>query len=195
VVYGFLSYELCFDKGGVMSKSQVFYIFCLVLFCISVSAQVVYKTVKADGSVVYSDVVSDGAVPVNLSAMNTVVMPALNSASSQTTSRNNPVQKSKPQVEYVVFIRSPMAEQTLRDNSGAVTINAEVLPKKSGKFQLVFDNQVVKTQSKSQFQLESVNRGAHIIQVNFLDNSGKILASSKPQTFYLQKASALIHAN
>ncbi|WP_039988447.1 DUF4124 domain-containing protein [Paraglaciecola arctica] len=178
-----------------MSKSQVFYIFCLVLFCISVPAQVVYKTVKADGSVVYSDVVSDGAVPVNLSAMNTVVMPALNSASSQTTSRNNPVQKSKPQVEYVVSIRSPMAEQTLRDNSGAVTINAEVLPKKSGKFQLVFDNQIVKTQSKSQFQLESVNRGAHIIQVNFLDNSGKILASSKPQTFYLQKASALIHAN
>jgi hypothetical protein len=160
-----------------------------------VSAQVVYKTIKADGSVVYSDVHSDGAVPVNLSSMNTVVMPALNSASSQTASRNKPVQKSKPQVQYTVFIRSPMAEQTLRDNSGAVTINVEVLPKISGKFQLVFDNQVVKTQSNSQFQLEYVNRGAHIIQVNFLDNSGKILASSKPQTFYLQKASALIHAN
>jgi hypothetical protein len=160
-----------------------------------VSAQVVYKTVKADGSVVYSDVHSAGAVPVNLSSMNTVVMPALNKASSQTVSRNNPLQKPKPEIQYVVSIRSPMAEQTLRDNSGEVTINAEVLPKKSGKFQLVFDNQVVKTQSNSQFQLEYVNRGAHTIQVNFLDNSGKILALSKPQTFYLQKASALINAN
>ena len=175
----------------------MFGILCLLLLllCISVSAQVVYKTVKADGSVVYSDVFSDGAVPVNLSSMNTVVVPALNNAASQTASRNNPVQKSKPEIQYQVSIRSPMAEQTLRDNSGAVTINADVLPKKSGKFELVVDNQVVKTQSNGQFQLESVNRGAHTIQVNFLDNSGKILASSKPQTFYLQKVSALINVN
>ena len=170
-------------------------IMCLLLLCISVSAQVIYKTVKADGSVVYSDVRSDGAVPVNLSSMNTVVVPALNNASNQPKSRNNSVQKSRPAIQYVVSIRSPMAEQTLRDNSGAVTITADVLPKKSGKFELVLDNQIVKTQSNSQFQLEYVNRGAHTIQVNFLDNSGKILASSKPQTFYLQKASALINAN
>jgi hypothetical protein len=168
---------------------------CLLLLCISVSAQVIYKTVKADGSVVYSDVRSDGAVPVNLSSMNTVVVPALNNASSQTTSRNSSVQKPKPEIQYVVSIRSPLAEQTLRDNSGAVSITADVLPKRSGKFELVFDNQIVKSQSNRKFQLESVNRGAHTIQVNFLDNSGKILASSKPQTFYLQKASALINAN
>ncbi len=173
---------------------RVFCILCLLLLCISVSAQVVYKTVKADGSVVYSDVHSEGAVPVNLSSMNTVVVPSLNSASKQAVN-NKPVPKPKAKIQYVVSIRSPLAEQTLRDNSGAVTINVEVVPKKSGKFELILDNQVVKTQSENQFQLESVNRGAHIIQVNFLDNSGKILASSKPQTFYLQKASALINAN
>ena len=180
-----------------MSKSQVFYIFCLFLFCISVSAQVVYKTVKADGSVVYSDVRSDGAVPVNLSSMNTVVMPALNNAASQTTTRKNSVNKAKlePEVQYSVSIRSPAAEQTLRDNSGNVSIRVEVSPKKPGEFQLVLDNQIVKTQPNSQFQLENVNRGAHSIQVHFLDNSGKILASSKPQTFYLHKASVLINAN
>lgn len=174
---------------------RVIYILCLLLMCIGVSAQVVYKTVKADGSVVYSDVHSEAAVPVNLSSMNTVVMPALNNASSKIVSNKQPAIKSKPQVQYVVSILSPLAEQTLRDNSGTVTINVEVLPKKSGKFQLVLDNQIVKTQSNSQFQLEYVDRGAHIIQVNFLDNSGKILALSKPQTFYLQKASALINAN
>jgi hypothetical protein len=160
-----------------------------------VSAQVVYKTVKADGSVVYSDVRSDGAVPVTLSSMNSVVVPALNNAASQTLSQNNPVKKRRPEVQYLVFIRSPAAEQTLRENSGVVSISADVLPKKSGKFQLIFDNQVVKTQSNGQFQLENVNRGAHTIQVNFLDNSGKILALSKSQTFYLQKASALINVN
>jgi hypothetical protein len=175
---------------------RVFYIFCLLLLCLSVSAQVVYKTVKADGSVVYSDVRSDGAVAVNLSSMNTVVVvPALNNASSQTTSRINPAKKLRLETQYIVTIRSPDAEQTLRDNSGAVMIDAEVLPKRSGKYQLIIDNQVVETQSNRKFQLENVNRGAHSIQVNFLDNSGKILASSKPQTFYLQKASALIKVN
>jgi len=174
---------------------RIFYIFCLLLLCLSVSAQVVYKTVKSDGSVVYSDVRSDGAVPVKLSSMNTVVVSTLNNTVSQTTSRINLIKKIRPEVQYSVFIRSPAAEQTVRDNSGEVTINAEVLPKKSGKFQLIIDNQVVRTQSNRIFQLENINRGAHNIQVNFLDNSGKILASSKPQTFYLQKASALINVN
>ena len=159
------------------------------------SAQVVYKTVKADGSVVYSDVSSDGAVAVKLSSMNTVVIPALNNASSQTVNRNNSVNKLKPKIKYSVTIRSPVNEQTLRDNSGAVTINVDISPKISGKFQLVFDNQIVKTQPKNKFTLKNVNRGAHTIQVNFFDNSGKTLASSKLQTFYLHKASALIKAN
>ncbi|MGK0305599.1 MAG: TolA-binding protein [Gammaproteobacteria bacterium] len=174
---------------------RIFYTFYLLLLCLGVSAQVVYKTVKTDGSVVYSDVRSDGAVAVNLSSMNTVVVPALNNATSQKIGRINPAKKLRPEVQYIVSIRSPDAEQTLRDNSGAVMIDAEVLPKRSGKYQLIIDNQVVKTQSNRKFQLENINRGAHTIQVNFLDNSGKILASSKPQTFYLQKASALINVN
>ena len=178
---------------------RVFYILGLLLCCVSVSAQVIYKTIKADGSAVYSDVSSDGAVPVNLSSMNTLVIPALNNAASQalsqTNSRNNPVKKLKPEVQYLVSIRSPADEQTLRDNTGAVTIIADVFPKRSGKFELVFDNQIVKLQPKNLFKLENVNRGAHTIQINFFDNSGKTLASSKLQTFYLQKASALINVN
>jgi hypothetical protein len=174
---------------------RVFYIFCLLFLCISVSAKVLYKTVKADGSVVYSDVKNQGSVPVNLSSMNTVVIPALNNASSQTSTQNIRIKKVSPEVQYTVFISSPEAEQTLRDNAGGVKISASVSPKKSGKFQLIFDGQIFKTQSKSQFKLESVDRGAHTIKVNFLDNSGKILASSGQQTFYLQKASALINVN
>ncbi|WP_299084132.1 DUF4124 domain-containing protein [uncultured Paraglaciecola sp.] len=177
-----------------MSKVRGFYILCFLL-CMSVSAQEVYKTIKADGSVVYSDVPSDGAVPVNLSAMNNTVMPGLGGVSSSKAKGRTSVRKRTTAVQYEVTIASPEAEQTLRDNSGAVSISADVAPKKAGQFELRLDNQVVMTQSNGQFQLENVDRGAHIIQVNFLDKSGKILASSKPQTFYLQKASALINAS
>jgi hypothetical protein len=173
---------------------RIIYILCLLLLCISVSAQVVYKTVRADGSVVYSDIASKGAVPVDLLSTNTVVVPALSKMPRQTVSQKQRVKKVISELQYIVSILSPAAEQTLRDNSGTVTITVNVSPKKSGKLQLIFDNKLFRTQSNRQFQLESVNRGAHTIKVNLLDNSGKILASSKQQTFYLQKASALINA-
>ena len=174
---------------------RVLYTLCLLLLCMSASAHVVYKTIMADGTVVYSDIRSEGAVSVNLLSINTVVATALNNTASQLVNRNNAVTKRRPEVPYLVSIRYPEAEQTLRDNAGMVNIRADVSPKKAGRFQFVFDDQVIKTQSKGLFQLENVNRGAHIIQVNFLDNSGKILASSKQQTFYLHKASALINTN
>ena len=173
---------------------RIIYILCLLLLCISVSAQVVYKTVRADGSVVYIDIASKGAVPVDLLSTNTVVVPALGKMPRQTVSQKQRVKKVISELQYIVSILSPAAEQTLRDNSGTVTITVNVSPKKSGKLQLIFDNKLFRTQSNRQFQLESVNRGAHTIKVNLLDNSGKILASSKQQTFYLQKASALINA-
>lgn len=169
--------------------------FCCLIFCLSSIAQVVYKTVKADGTVVYSGVKSEGATQVNLSAMNSVVMPALNQAGGKKTQEINSNKTTKASTQYVVSILSPMAEQTLRDNSGMVTVNAQVQPKTSGKFQLMLDDEEVITQTSGQFNLENVDRGAHSIEVNFLDNSGKILARSKKQTFYLHQASALINAN
>lgn len=166
----------------------------LLVLCISATAQVVYKTVHADGRVVYSDIPSEGAKPVNLSAVNSVVVPAINTASKQTPALRSQ-NKNQPVVQYLVSIVSPRPEQSLRDNAGQVNVQVEVAPKKSGKFQLILDNQIVNTQTKGQFLLEGVDRGAHVLEVNFLDNSGKILASSIPQTFYLHKASALINAN
>lgn len=168
---------------------------CCLIFCMSSIAQVVYKTVKADGTVVYSGVNSEGATPVNLSAMNSVVVPALNQHSSKKAQPTTRKKASKAETQYIVSILSPVAEQTLRDNSGAVTINAQVQPKSAGKYQLKLNDQVVATQSNGQFALENIDRGAHSIEVHFLDNSGKILARSKTQTFYLHKASALINAN
>jgi hypothetical protein len=167
---------------------------CCLIFCMSSIAQVVYKTVKADGTVVYSGVNSEGATPVKLSAMNSVVMPALNQSSGNQVQTNRK-QADKAETKYSVSIISPQSEQTLRNNAGMVTINAQVQPKSAGKFQLLLDEQIVTTQTNGQFNLDNVDRGAHNIEVHFLDNSGKILARSKVQTFYLHQASALINAN
>ncbi|MCF2948667.1 DUF4124 domain-containing protein [Paraglaciecola aquimarina] len=171
------------------------YALALLLLCVGASAKVVYKTIQADGSVIYSDTPTTSSTPVNLSAMNNVVMPALNNAASKKPNSRQVSKKQNPQVQYQVSIVSPMHEESIRDNSGNVSIRASVSPNGASKYQLIMDNQVVKTQSNSLFELEGVNRGAHLIQIHFIDNSGKILASSQQQTFYLHKASALNNVN
>jgi hypothetical protein len=153
----------------------------------------VYKTVKADGSVVYTDTPTDSSTPVTLSAVNNVV-PAL----SQPNLQINPATQAKPRKvtkNYVVSVTSPAPAAHIRNNLGQVTIAASVNPKGAGQFQLVLNGQVNITQASHLFELENIDRGAHTIKVNYVDNSGKILASSDSQTFYLHKASALIKAN
>jgi hypothetical protein len=155
----------------------------------------VYKTIQADGSVIYSDTPVSGSTAVNLSAMNNVIVPSLNNTAKKNVSTSKLSKRTQPKVKYTVSILSPGDEESIRGNDGAVSIRANVSPKGAGRYQLVMDEQVLTTQTNSLFTLNSVERGAHSIQINFIDKSGKILASSKQQTFYLHKASALIHAN
>ena len=173
---------------------RLFYILGL-LFCVGVSAKTLYKTIQADGSVLYSDTQVEGAIPVNLSAVNNVVMPALNTAASTNTSRPKTISPIKPKIQYKVAIIAPLNEETLRNNAGVVIIKVSVSPKNVGMFQLVMNDRVLRTQASPVFELADVNRGMHLIEVKFLDNSGKILASSQQQTFYLHKATALFNAN
>ncbi|MGJ8679602.1 DUF4124 domain-containing protein [Paraglaciecola sp.] len=174
---------------------RAFYILGLLLLCVGASANVIYKTIQADGSVIYSDTPTAGSTPVNLSSVNNVVVPALNDAASAKPVSQKTSKNQKPKIQYQVSILSPAHEESIRDNSGNVSIRVNVSPSGAGKVQLLMDNQVVSTQTNRLFELESVNRGAHIIQVNFIDNLGKILASSQEQTFYLHKATALNNVN
>jgi len=163
--------------------------FGLILFGGFGGATTIYKTVKADGSISYSDVAGPGAVPVELSST-AAVIPALANGAP-----NPPTTQKKAPVNYTNTFHSPLAEETIRSNLGEVFVHFEISPDYLGKFQLTLDNQVVKTNGKNQLTLNDVQRGQHVLQVNLIDNSGKILASSDPQTFYLHKASALINAN
>lgn len=171
---------------------KVIYSIILLLLCVYASASVVYKTIKEDGSVVYTDTPTDTSTPVKLSAVNNIV-PTLNKPSLSVSPNNQTIKRKL--VNYIVSINSPAPEAHIRNNAGQVSISVSVSPKGAGNFQLMMDGQVIKTQTNNLFELEGINRGIHTIKVNFLNKSGKILASSPEQTFYLHKASALIQAN
>ena len=165
----------------------------LLLSSMSLGSALVYKKVNQDGSITYSDAPSEGAVPLDLATGNSVVMPALVSPQAKIYKTvKNPKQT---QVDYQLSIMSPTPEQTIRNNNGKMNVITRITPNVPGQYQLILNGVLHSAQTSGTFQLEGMQRGEYSVQVRFIGNSGKVLASSNMQTFYLHKASALIKAN
>jgi len=154
----------------------------------SVGAQVIYKVVQEDGTVLYTDQPIPGAKPLDLSEVNSAVMPRLATPPAQ------PVDAEQPDGEtYKIEVVAPAPETTIRDNQGRVSITARLSPRANGQFHLWLNNQKIGSQSSGAFMVEGLNRGAHTFFITATDNTGKTLASSDPQTFYMHQASALVN--
>lgn len=160
----------------------------LPLILTMANAQTVYKVVGKDGSVTYTDSPVPGAEPLKLGKINTSQPLATPQPQAPTTAPR--------QVESVaVNIVSPESGATIRDNNGTVTVQASTTPLRTGIYELVLDGKPLATNGGGAFQLTNVERGEHQYQIHFKDNTGKILASSPMQTFYMHRASALINPN
>ncbi|WP_168171424.1 DUF4124 domain-containing protein [Lacimicrobium sp. SS2-24] len=154
----------------------------------AIPASTLYKVVKADGSVMYTDQPVAGAEPVALPRVN--MAGSLAPKIKTQTSEKSP---QRPPTEYQLSILFPKPQQTLRDNRGNITVVAQLQPdtRAAGIFELHLDGALVAANPTPQFELEGVNRGAHTIEVRYVDNSGKVFASSSPTEFFLHQASVL----
>ncbi|MDF2179189.1 DUF4124 domain-containing protein [Aliiglaciecola sp. CAU 1673] len=160
-----------------------------ILLALPCAAQTLYKLVKADGTVVFSDQPLPGAQPVNLPRVNTAVPLAKPTPPP-------PPQVQKPvQPDYRLSILSPAPEATLRNNAGNLQVSLSLQPQGAGQFRLWLDEEPTELQSTPVFNLEGVDRGEHHIRAEFLDQSGKVLAFTPSQVFYLHQASVLIQRN
>jgi hypothetical protein len=143
----------------------------------------IYVWRNEKGILVYSDSPRPGAELVESKEPNT--------ASSVDTS----VLDLKPKVikeDYQVVIDQPAQNATVRDNTGSVHVSGSIKPvfKKGLKIQLYLDNKAYdKPQPHSLFALRNIDRGEHIIKMKLLNDKGKVIASSKPVTFYMHRAS------
>ncbi len=166
-----------------------YFVMLLLLAAQTVSAQTIYKIVKADGTVLYTDVPQEGAQAVEL-AGNTD-----NVANSLPVPDVKAPPQEKPKPDYQVSITSPEPEASIRDNQGNFSISASVTPAYKGRYRLTFDGQALRMNNSGQFRLTGINRGAHTYHIDIIDNTGKTLASSPQQTLYLHQASVLINNN
>lgn len=167
-------------------------VFLLLSLCASLPgyAQEIYKVVNEDGSVTYTDKPAVNAEPIELGPDNRMSLPSPAPQVSLPSSTNTAQKKPETTIKVV----SPKPEATVRNNAGNMTIAANVQrPDKQGKFKLFINDQLVMEQPSAVFKLQGINRGAHTFYITHTDNTGKTLASTSPQTFYLHQASRLIN--
>lgn len=176
-----------------VSTKIIFMAVCAVVFCMTAATQAalmtsgtVYKTVHEDGTITYSDQASPDAVEVVLNVPTSTITSKMQTPTIQTQ------QPTSQKINHKVSILSPQPEATIRNNVGEISIGATIEPKAAGFFQLHI-NEEVHESATGMFRLKDMNRGTYQYSVKFIDNSGKVIASSDIRNVYLHQASALIN--
>jgi phosphoribosylformylglycinamidine (FGAM) synthase PurS component len=148
--------------------------------------QQVYKTIHSDGTVTISDKASSDAEAIVLSAPTSTFesnVPALKPL-LQTT--------QKLSVNYKLSILSPQNDATIRSNIGELSIGASIDPRIGGFYQLHINGKAHES-AAGMFTLRDMERSAYEYSVKFINNSGRLIASSEARRVYLHQASALIN--
>lgn len=168
---------------------KIFLLLMLFAIALPVYAQQqdkkIFVTRDAKGNLVFSDSPQLGAEEVTLTSRPNIV-PATESTYTPT--------KKLEQEQYEVSIIQPEDQSTVRDNTGSVYVSGRISPmfKRGLRVRLLVDGQ---SQSDSQnntvFILRDIERGEHKLQLELLDQNGKIIATSPTSTFYLHRASQI----
>jgi len=158
----------------------------LVIICCSAFAQQVYVSVDKNGVPLYSDQPVAGAKKVELKV-------ALHSQPQQQATQIDPnASLTETTAPYQLTILTPAKEETVISNQGEVVVQTDVSPQLADHhhLRLVLDNsQQSPTQQSSNFRLLGVERGEHQLQLQALDQNGKLIAESTVTIFYLRKNS------
>jgi len=155
-------------------------------FPLSATSTKIYVWRNADGVLVYSDTPKPGAEEVEVKESN-----------SMSSSIDTSILDITPQVieeKYQVEINQPADNSTIRDNTGSVYVSGRIKPifKQGLKIKLLVDNQPYdEPQSHAMFILRDIDRGEHQLKMDLINDKGKVIASSKPITFYMHRSSVI----
>lgn len=149
-----------------------------------------YKWVDEDGVVHYSDRPHEGAVEMELPS-DGVRTPGINSLPVRTVFS---VRDGEDQVEPFRYdslaITAPAAEETLWNIEGVLDVNLRMSPVlQSGHVLSVYLDGRKITVATANFRIEDVYRGAHNLQAEIVDKTGRLLIRSENTRFYVQQTS------
>ena len=158
----------------------------LIVVSLFATAGTIYKKVNQDGSVSYSDQPFPGSQIVEVTVRQQTQLPTVRS--SIRSSSNKPVL-----TDYAISIQSPISEQTIRNNSGDLTIMVQTTPAANPKLRvqiLVNNTPYLKPSQGTVFKLKNIDRGELKIKAQLLSTSGQVLATSSETLVYLHRATA-----
>ncbi len=150
----------------------------------------IYKTTDAEGNVVYTDQPPAGVASesVELAPTNTAVPPPAMPTAAP------PAAAEPAAAAPAVAIVSPANETTIPKGGGIFDVVAAATPALGGgrRLQLLLDGEPWgEPQAGGSWQLQNVIRGAHDLQVNLLDVSGAVIATSASVRVYVLRPSIL----
>ncbi len=149
-----------------------------------------YRWVDQDGIVHYSDRPQEGAEQIQLPENNAPVRRFASTTSTAPAAAEDAAgQEPAAAFSYEsIEISAPGAEETLWNLGGVlnVTLNVQPALRPGHRVRVYFDGneQMV---SGSSFQIQEVYRGVHNLQVEVLDETGKLMGRSQPNRFYVQQ--------
>lgn len=168
-----------------MQRSSI--LICTAILAASAAfADGAWKWTDADGVVHYSDVPVEGAEQVNLSEYN--------KKTGAQISNGRTVRGKTEETEAVAYesiaIASPGAEETLWNIEGLLNVTVAVTPQlqQGHRIRAYFDGEARDVGGTS-FQILEVYRGTHNLQVEVIDNTGRVLVRSPTSRFYVQQNS------
>lgn len=170
------------------------------------AATTVYRSVDSEGRVVFSDTPpgpGESAEAIEIRDPTSFEAPSTTPSSDASPAWEWDMMAEEGAEERANFtytaasVLSPANDESVRENSGTVTIVAGIEPelRPGHQVEVLMDGQVVAATGGSQVTLTEVDRGTHTLQVRVVDPSGAILIEGAPSTFHLLRYAPLLAPN
>jgi hypothetical protein len=173
-----------------METRPIFVLVCLMAAAPALSEA--YRWVDDDGVIHFSDRPREGAEVVHLSEYSRNTGARLYTDSNPASNDDDQQDADQPFAYQSIAITSPGSEQTLWNIEGVLNVSVSLTPglQRGHQVRAYFDGQA-RMVSGTTFQIEEVWRGAHNIQVEIVDSTGKLMIRSDPTRFYVQQNSVI----
>ena len=165
--------------------------FLLITFATADAASSrIYRTVDAQGNVIFTDVPPKDDEPAEQ-----VVVENPNSFDARDAIPEaeawvveSPEAAGEPVFSYsALSVATPQNDESVRENAGNVTIIANVEPRlKPGHImRLLMDGAPAQEGHQSTFALTNVDRGTHVVELEIVDDQGRVIKRSEDSTFHM----------
>ncbi len=159
------------------------------------AAAEIYKSVDSEGNVVFSDQPTPGAKKILQQLTPTYAPPPLPQAETTALS----VAPTVASYYTALRIRKPAPGETLRDVTGALIIDLEVVPPlkiQEGHLLVVAvdGNNLASHDNATQLTISNLAPGAHTLKAQIMDASGQVQFSSGSITFHMQRTAGAASA-